>query len=94
MSEGSAEAARLASPPPSRRSASETLSTVARKEAGEGPPNPLCMSIFPPSWRLDDWYVGAWLMQMADYDPVLGVWFWGFWLCLSVLWLCLICVFL
>jgi hypothetical protein len=31
------------------------LSEALHLEAGHGPPNPFCMTIFPPSWRITDW---------------------------------------
>ena len=46
-----------------------SLSEVAEGMAGAGPPNPYCMSIFPPSWRMSDWYVAFQLMSRASYDP-------------------------
>jgi hypothetical protein len=46
-----------------------SLSEVAEGMAGAGPPNPFCMSIFPPSWRLTDWYVSIQLMARGNYDP-------------------------
>ena len=36
---------------------------------GIGPPNRYCMSLFPPSWRLDDWYVGRWVTLTNDFNP-------------------------
>jgi hypothetical protein len=47
----------------------ETLSGVAQRVAGAAPPNPFCMTIFPPSWRVADWYVATWLQELMDFDP-------------------------
>jgi len=33
------------------------LSAATTTNNGEGPPNPYCMSLFPPTWRATDWYV-------------------------------------
>ena len=34
-----------------------SVTTLVRGKFGGGPPNPLCVTIFPPSWRLADWFV-------------------------------------
>eukprot|EP00966_Prymnesium_polylepis_P246720 5706061-Prymnesium_polylepis.2 len=46
-----------------------TLSTATDLLAGAGPPNRYCMTIFPPEWRVHDWYVATWLQELADFDP-------------------------
>ena len=38
-------------------------------EVGAGPPNPYCMGIFPPSWRLDDWTVAEYARMVNDFNP-------------------------
>ena len=69
-----------------------TLSTVAEYVAGPGPPNRRCLTIFPPEWRVADWYVAMWVEQMHRYDPAPGLWFAGiiFVIVLSVHW-CICC---
>ena len=27
------------------------------------------MSLFPPSWRADDWYVATWLQELENFNP-------------------------
>ena len=39
------------------------------RRAGAGPPNPDCMTIFPPSWRTKDYFVYALLAQKGGFNP-------------------------
>jgi hypothetical protein len=45
----------------SRYGAFSSLSDAVESIAGAGPPNPQCLSIFPPSWRMADWFVFVWV---------------------------------
>jgi hypothetical protein len=51
------------------------LGQVIRGLVGQGPPNPLCYSIFPPSWRMADWFSVEWVATTQRFDP--------FWLVVS-----------
>ena len=70
------------------RAAPTTLSEVADALAGEGPPNPRCSTIVPPSWRVRDWYVATWVTSLESYDPwsTLNL---GFW-CVGMAVLCMV----
>ena len=51
------------------------LGQVIRGLVGHGPPNPMCYSIFPPSWRMADWFTVEWVATTQRFDP--------FWLVVS-----------
>ena len=55
--------------PNAEPSTDTTLSTATAARVGTGPPNPYCMTIFPPSWRVKDWYVATWLAAFGGFDP-------------------------
>lgn len=48
---------------------STRLSFIMSRRAGAGPPNPDCMTIFPPSWRTKDYFVYALLAQKGGFNP-------------------------
>ena len=56
-------------PPNSESSTDRTLSTATATVTGAGPPNTYCMTIFPPSWRVKDWYIAKWLQAFGGFDP-------------------------
>ena len=45
----------------------DSLSKFVAWRAGHGPPNPYCMTIFPPSWRVADWFLESWLSRHRDH---------------------------
>jgi len=47
------------------------LTTAAQGLGGSqtGPPNPFCMSIFPPEWRLADHFVSNFFGSLEGFDP-------------------------
>ena len=52
-------------------SARSLLSAYVRELAGDGPPNPFCMTLFPPSWRVEDWASGSWLTDTSNQGGTL-----------------------
>ena len=82
------------SPPPR---GAETLTKVVEQQAGPGPSNPYCMTIFDPRWRLNDWLIAEWVNRINQHDPyptyiagiVLGSVFGAFSLVSGVCWLIL-----
>ena len=56
--------------PADNAGASEGLSRTMQSIAGDGPPNPACLTIFPPSWRLADWVVAVWISSNEAFNPV------------------------
>ena len=36
---------------------------------GNGPPNPYCMTIIPPQWRMKEWAISEKLKMSAMFEP-------------------------
>lgn len=49
--------------------ASDSYTNYMQGLVGSGPPNPFCMTIFPPSWRMNDWALWRWTTMIGSFDP-------------------------
>jgi hypothetical protein len=66
---GSQETATPYNPSPPGEKSYAYLRWSLYTAAGTGPSNPYCMSIFDPSWRLDEWVVAQYLEARFQFHP-------------------------